>query len=251
LLLLCFLMRRQWRALWSALLTMRAASLVSAAVLGPQVWLEYLGPIPGNEGYATAVPSNLALEGYVARWLSGYHEFLHPGAQRAFVDLPPLFPGFSVATSVLLGETLAGLVVLACSFWLWKRQPTPRWDEADDAAFAFLLILTFLVFPRTWHWNLGLIALPLLWLGQKLISRNVRGRVLYGAALLILAIPFNFFVPAFQVQARPALPWPVPAPALLVTTLPSVALALLLAALGRWLLQRTPFAPTPHISGPR
>jgi hypothetical protein len=245
LLLLCFLLRRQWRAFRSALLAMGAAMLISAAVLGLQVWLEYLGPIPSNEGYATAVPSNLAIEGYVARWLSGYQEFLHPGAVRAFADLPPLFPGVSVPIAVLLGELLAGLVIVACSYWLWKRQAAPRWDESDDAAFAFLLILTFLVFPRTWHWNLGMLVMPLLWLGVKLArASNKKGRVLFGAALLILAIPFSVFVPAFLAQAQPALPWPVQAVALLVTTLPSVALVLLLTALWPFLTQKPLVAAT-------
>jgi hypothetical protein len=236
---LCFLLRRQWRAFVSMVLAMGAAMLLSVVVLGPQVWLEYLGPIPTNEGYATGVPGNLAVESYVARWLSGYREYLHPGAVRAFPDLPPLFPGFSVQTSVLLGELLAGLLVVGCSFWLWRREAAPRWDDSDDAAFGFLFILTFLIFPRTWHWNLGMIAMPLLWLGIKLASIKSRGgRALYGAALLILAIPFNWFVPAFRAQARPTLPWPVQAGALLVTTLPSVALVLLLAALWPWLTSK-------------
>jgi hypothetical protein len=245
LLLLCFLLRRQWRAVGSAMLATGATVLLSVEALGPQVWQAYLGPIASNEGYATAVPSNLAIEGYVARWLSGYHEFLHPGARRAFVDLPPLFPGFSVQTSVLLGELLAGLLILACSFWLWKRQAAPHWDEADDAAFAILLILTFLIFPRTWHWNLGMLAMPLLWLGFKLASASEKkGRALYGAALFLLVIPFSVFIPAFQAQAQPALSWPVQAGALLVTTLPSVALVLLLAALWPFLRQKAPAIAT-------
>lgn len=241
----CFLLRRQWRAFGSMVLAMGAAVLLSAVVLGPQVWLEYLGPIPTNEGYATGVPSNLAVEGYVARWLSGYQEFLHPGAGRAFADLPPLFPGVSAQSSVLLGELLAGMLVLGCSFWLWRREAAPRWDESDDAAFAFLLILTFLVFPRTWHWNLGMIAMPLLWLGVKLArASNKKGRVLFGTALLILAIPFSLLIPAFQAQAVPALPWPVQAAALFVTTLPSVALVLLLATLLPFLKQKAFAAAT-------
>ncbi len=248
---LCFLLRRQWRAFWSMLLAMGAAVLLSALVLGPGVWLEYLGPIPNNEGYATAVPSNLAIEGYVARWLSGYHEFLHPGAQRAFLDLPPLFLSISVQASILLGEVLAGLLVLACSFWLWRREAAPHWDASDDAAFAFLLILTFLVFPRIWHWNLGLLAMPLLWLGKKLaIEKNKRGRALYAIALLILAIPFSVFVPAFQAQTQTALTWPVQAAALLVTTLPSVALVLLLAALWPFLRPRAALAATFSLHSP-
>ena len=231
------LLRRQWRAASSAALFLVGGVLISAALMGPQAWLDYLGPARADEGFAVAVPSNLAIEGYIVRWANGYHEFLHPGAGRAFIDLPPLVTGLSLESSLLLGYLLAGVLLLAISFRLWKRAPAQTWGEGDDASFAAVLILTLLVFPSAWDWSLGLLVMPLLWLGVKLAQRtsSKSGRWLYAAALLLLAIPFSWIVPAFQLQAQTTLPWLARFAGAILTTLPTLGLALLLAAFWPWL----------------
>ncbi len=231
-----FVLRRQQRAAFISSLCLAGGVLLSAALMGPGAWLDYLGPARAAEGFVVAVPSNLALEGYIVRWGAGYHEYLHPGAGRAFSDLPPLVPDVSLEAASLLSYLLAGTLLLILSFWLWKRFPNQRWGESDDASFAAVLLLTLLVFPSAWHWSLGLLAMPLLWLGQQITQQSAsKARWLYGAALILLAIPFSWLIPAFQLQAQTALPWPVRLAGAILTTLPSVALALLLAALWPWL----------------
>jgi hypothetical protein len=289
LLLPLLLLRRQWRAASSALLALGGGILISLALMGPGAWLDYLGPARTDEGFAVAVPSNLALEGYVVRWAAGYHEFLHPGAGRAFIDLPPIVSGLSLEAALLLGYLLAGAVLLLLSFRLWKRSPDRTWGESDDASFAAALLLTMLVFPSAWDWSLALITMPLLWLGTKIAQhgsasdqrerdwpnwtarasvagenagtrfpqavqaagperpgarRRRRGasqaRWLYGAALFLLAIPFGWLVPTFQLEAQAGLARFAGA---ILTTLPSIALVLLLVAI--WpLLHTTAEAPS-------
>jgi Glycosyltransferase family 87 len=236
LLLPLLLLRRQWRAAICAFLSLAAGILISWALMGPGAWLDYLGPARADEGFAVAVPSNLAIEGYIVRWGFGYHEFLHPGAVRAFIDLPPLIAGLSLEVVSLLGYLLAGAVLLSCGFRLWKRAPDQTWGESDDASFAAVLILTLLVFPSAWDWSLALVIIPLLWLGVKITQRGVyKTRWLYGAALILLAIPFGWLVPAFQLQAQTNLPWPTQLAGAMLTALPTIGLGFLLAALWPWL----------------
>jgi hypothetical protein len=230
-----FLLRRQWRAAISAAVSLGGGILISLALMGVGTWLDYLGPARADEGFAVAVPSNLALEGYIVRWAAGYHEFLHPGAGRAFIDLPPLASELSLEASLLLGYLLAGVVLLLLGVRLWKHAPNRTWGESDDASFAAVLLLTLLVFPSAWDWSLALITMPLLWLGVKSMQRQrnaSRTRWLYAAALLLLAIPFGWLVPAFQLEAQPG---PARFAGAVLTTLPSIALALLLVAIWPWL----------------
>ncbi len=243
-----FLLRRQWRAAVSMAVTLALGVLISLALMGPQPWTDYLGPVRANESPGVPVPGNLSLVGLVARWGAGYHEFLHPGAIRAFIDLPPLLPHISLDTALLLGTLLAAAVALALGPRLWRRKASdsgahaqPRsWDERDDASFAFVLILSFLVFPLAWQWNLVLLAMPLLWLAvQVMRPGNHRARWLYGAALVLLALPFGWSIPAFQLEAQTALPWPLRLAAALFTALPTLALVLLLATLWPWIKRTT------------
>lgn len=233
-----FLLRRQWRAAISLAATVALGILISLALMGPQPWADYLGPVRVNEEPGVPVPGNVSLAGLVARWSAGYHEFLHPGAHRAFIDLPPLLPPISLNDALLLGTLLAGGVTLALGFQLWQRQAGPGWDERADAGFAFILVLSFLIFPLAWDWNLVLLAMPLLWLGGHIAPRwkSQSARAwLYGAALLLLAVPFNWLIPAFQLEGQTTLLWPLRFAGAMLTTLPSIGLALLLAALWPWL----------------
>ncbi|HLW03432.1 MAG TPA: glycosyltransferase family 87 protein [Ktedonobacterales bacterium] len=246
-----FALRRQWRAAIASLLTLAGGVVISAAVMGPAAWLDYLGPARADEGFAVAVPSNLAIEGYLVRWINGYHEFLHPGAGRAFIDLPPLFTGLSLEASLLLGYLLVGVVLLIFGFWLWKRAPAqPAWGDDDDASFAAVLLLTMLAFPSAWDWSLALIIMPVLWLGVKIVQRNASRTtlLLYGAAIILLAIPFSWLIPAFQLQAQTSLPWALRLAGALLTTLPTIALVLLLAALWPWLKATAPVAASQQAS---
>jgi hypothetical protein len=231
-----FLLRRQWRAALGTSVTGLLSSLITLPLMGTRAWLDYLGPVRANENPAVAVPGNLSLEGWIARLGAGYHEFLHPGAARAFIDLAPLVSGLSLETTLLLGYLLAGMLFLLASLWLWKRSPTPGWSEQDDAGFAAVLILTFLIFPRAWDWNLVLLAMPLLWLAVQLVHQPAsRGRWYFAIALALLAIPFSLLTPAFQWYEQTTLPWPARLAALLLTMLPTLALILLLLALQPWL----------------
>jgi hypothetical protein len=246
LLLPLLLLRRQQRAAITACLSLAGGFLISVTLMGIGPWLDYLGPARADEGFAVAVPSNLALEGYIVRWANGYHEFLHPGAVRAFIDLPPLVSGLSLETALLLGYALAGVVLLLLGLRLWKRAPGQAWGDSDDASFAAVLLLTMLVFPDAWDWSLALIVMPLLWLGVKIARPGTsKTRWLSAPAVILLAIPFGWLIPAFQLQAQTALPWPLRLAGALLTALPSIALAFLLAALWPWL--KTPAqAPAPQ-----
>jgi hypothetical protein len=240
LLLSFFLLRRQWRAFYSSIAALLLSALVSLALMGPRAWLDYLGPVRQNENPAVAVPGNLSLEGLVARWLAGYHEFLHPGASRAFIDLAPLVSGFSLQTALLLSDLVAGLVIALASAWLWKRRPESGWGEQDDASFAFILTLTFLTFPRAWQWELVLLAMPLLWLAVKLVRQpSSKASWLAGLGAFLLAIPFSLITPAFQAQQQTSLPWLVRLAALLWTTVPTIGLIFLLLALWPSLTKQT------------
>ncbi len=245
-----FLLRRQWRAALSASVTCLVSILITLPLIGPRAWLDYLGPVRANEGPAVAVPGNLSLEGWIARLGAGYHEFLHPGAPRAFIDLAPLVSGLSLSAALLLGYLLAGLLILLASLWLWQRRPTPGWSEQDDAGLAFILILTFLIFPRAWDWNLVLLAMPLLWLAVQLVRHPAsRARWYFGAALIVFAIPFNLLTPTFQWYEQTTLPWPARLAALMLTMLPTLALLLLLLALRPWLRNAAQVSASQQVPG--
>ncbi len=235
-----FLLRRQTQATIATGITLALGIGLSLALMGPQPWTDYLGPVRVNESFAVSVPGNLSLEALVVRWSAGYHEFLHLGAVRAFTDLPPLFPALSLNAALLLGLLVGGCALLILSFWLWKPASAHAWGEADDASFAFLLVLTFLVFPRAWYWSLILLATPLLWLAMQVWrQRHSKSAWPGGAAVVLLAIPFSWYIPAFHIEAETSAPWPLRLAAALFTTLPTIALILLLAALMPWLKTTT------------
>lgn len=232
-----FLLRRQWRAAIGMAVTLALGILISLALMGPQPWADYLGPVRVNEEPDVPVPGNVSLAGLVARWSAGYHEFLHPGVHRAFIDLPPMLPSISLNTALLLGTLLAGAVTLALGSQLWQRQAGASWNESADAGFACILVLSFLIFPLAWDWNLVLLAMPLLWLAVSIAQNRysqAQARWFYGATLL-LAIPFTWLIPAFQLEGQRFVPWPLRFAGAILTTLPSIGLLLLLVALWPWL----------------
>ncbi len=152
LLLLGAIIYRRWAIVRSALLTIVGATILTVVVLGPQAIADYLGPVQANERAWVPAPENLSIAGVITRPLTGYNDHA--------VVVPPLLPGISLPSAVLLGEIAAGLVLLATLLFLWRCRQRHQSAAGEILAQGVLITMLLLIFPVTWYWSLTLLLIP-------------------------------------------------------------------------------------------
>ncbi len=228
-LLLGAMVRGRWRLALAGWLALILGMLLAWLFLGPDAYATYLGPVRAGENESIAVVGNISLVGAVARLFIGDPPFLPPGVR-----------GLTLNQAVLVGEGVAGLLLvgaLAFIWWCHRRRPC---QAADDLQQGLLVTVLLLAFPLTWHFGLILLLLPgaLMVLALRQVPLPPRWWfILLVVSLLPLLAPYSLFTFAQGLleQQGAGVAWL----ALLICTLPTAGLALFAGAQGYLLWRAT------------
>jgi hypothetical protein len=145
---------RRWREVLAGGISTLGGTLATLPVLGLAAYAAYLGPVRLEETPEVPHEVNVSLVGAIARLWTGFRD-------PPVVTFPPLLSGLTLPQAVLLGEGVAGLVIvaaLALVVWaLWRAQ-----GEAIEALCLGVVVTAMLVcFPITWNWGLITLLVPL------------------------------------------------------------------------------------------
>lgn len=163
-----FAARRDWRTVAWGVATGIAITLVTAAVLGPQAYIDWLG-----KPFA-------ALKPFTNEWgntsLLAFWQRLFGPARESIV---PLFDREVLAT--LLTGLCAVIVVAALGRMAWRA------DSRDERDFAFAATATAMLFltPIAWQHYFVILAMPLILLAARL-EHGTPGRCVFLIALAVL-----------------------------------------------------------------
>jgi hypothetical protein len=209
-LLLYFAVRRQWKVLLSAALTMIALTALTAAVFGLQTYRSYVAEIlPQVEQFRSSWV-NASLPGF---WI----KLFDPATATERVE--PLWRSSRLAQ---IGAALSGVVV---SILVAQRALRARTRRDKDLAFGLAVVGMLLVSPVTWDHYFLLLILPglLLWL-ELPPSNLLRAALMVVIAVLCThpALFWNTWIPGGFGKGM-ATPWQ----ALLVLSLQCYALVAL------------------------
>ena len=201
------LLRRQWRALFGAGLTVGAVHLLALAVFGFAAVRDYylkVGPQVGQlyRGYF----SNLALTSWGWRLFQGTGEALEL-APHVLVE-----PLYASATLARIFSLLLPLLLLAVTLWLaWRVRQF-------DTSFMLLLCASLLLGPISWFHYLTVLILPIGLLAQRLLHNHALPSLRRAALVLALltALPHHVIIGL-------ALHFGTPLTASKITTLPFAA----------------------------
>jgi len=221
---LSFALRREWRALASGAAVIAGLALVTAAVLGPDVYQSYLkDALPHGALYRSAW-HNLSLP---ALWA----KLFEPTKRLPGVLIEPLTHSPLLAAAGGTCSVAVVLIVLA-------RVLTRARSRAEcDLAFGLAVIAMLLVWPVTWEHYCLLLALPLVLLWPRLVPSGP-ARLAFGSALVVLWLPTSLVVNHCMIlmgaTIQPGVGW-VATPWDTVTALSVRCYALVgLFALGAW-----------------
>lgn len=151
LLLLGALGQRRRKVAWVGGLTLLLGSTLALVVLGPGAYADYLGPVRAAELYAVPANPNVSLASIVARLFIGYPDQ---------APLPPLLHGLSLADAVLVGETVAGAMLvgtLALVAWCTRQAGS---EAVELLSQGLLITMALLFFPLIWYQGLVVLLLP-------------------------------------------------------------------------------------------
>lgn len=169
---LYFALRRQWRAVAGGAITFVGLTLVTAAILGPDVYQAYYRDgLPQGALYRGAW-HNMSLP---ALWA----KLFDPGKRLPVVLIQPLTESPTLAVAGAAASVVVVVVLLA---WLITRARS----RADcDLAFGLSVVGVLVVSPVTWEHYCMLLPLPLLLLWQR-VADFEPARLLFVAALFAL-----------------------------------------------------------------
>jgi hypothetical protein len=177
--------RQRWWFVLAGGFVLILGTALALGVLGPAAYAAYLGPVQASENHSVPANGNISLVGVVARLFVGNLPLL-----------PPLARGLGRDGSILLGEGIAGLLLLsalALIRWCYQR----RQDEVAALLCQGLLVaVALLVFPLTWYFGLITFLLPCTTtiLALRRLSRPPRWWFgLLGMSLLPLLAPYSVF----------------------------------------------------------
>ncbi len=143
------LVRRQWCQAIIGGWVLVVGTVLALLVTGPGAYAAYLGPVERNERYVTPSDANVSLVAAVARPFSGI-----PGT------LPPLISGLSLPSAVLLGEVVAGLVLLGALGLIWRCARRSQSELAAWLSQGFLVTMLLLAFPVNPYWGQVTLLVP-------------------------------------------------------------------------------------------
>jgi hypothetical protein len=160
------LIQRRWRLALVGGVTIALGLLLTLGILGPGAYAAYIGPVQANEHYWIPSEGNISLTGAVARPLLG----------DVATPLPSIIQGIPPEQAVLLGEILAGSLLIGTLFFLWWCRRKTISEVTELLSQSLLITVSLLVFPITWLWGLITILLPcaMLLLALRLLPRPPR-----------------------------------------------------------------------------
>jgi hypothetical protein len=176
-LLLYFLLRRDWRAVAATVFSFALLTGLTAAVLGPAAYRDYV---------ADVLPKVAA---YQSDWLNAsfagfWSRLFDPTSHQNIVI--PLWTSPTLAAAATLLCRVALLAVLVWGLW---RIETP----ADrDLGFGLLLVAMLLVSPVAWDHYFLLLFLPVAVIWQLLRNAGFR-RWLFALIPVILSLPLGWY----------------------------------------------------------
>jgi alpha-1,2-mannosyltransferase len=156
LLLLYFVLRRQWRTVASTLVSLAAITALTALVLGMETFQDYVREVLPRVAWFRVGWSNASLPGFWSKLLDGEMEHLRP-----WWRVEPLWHSPTLARAGALLSCAALLVLLARAV----RQARSRADL--DQTFALAVTAMLLAAPVAWENYLVILLLPmvLVWAG--------------------------------------------------------------------------------------
>jgi hypothetical protein len=180
---LYFLFRRRWRVVAAGAGCALVLTLMTAAVLGPQVYAAYFHEVPALAGEWRAAWNNTSLPGL-------WSKLFDPGIKSNAVEpltYNPLLARWLVLLSCAMVITLLAVVV---------RQAQTRAE--CDRAFAAVVVGMLLLAPVTWEHSLLLLLLPLAVFWKCWPAASRPHRVLQVLTVVLLLSP-RFYYQMFRV----------------------------------------------------
>lgn len=151
-LLLGAVVQRRWSLVSTGVITFITGSVATLLILGPQSYLVYLGPVQANEQKWALGETNASLESVVARLFMGYREPSYA--------IPVIFHGLTLGQATLLGEIVAGCLLVGVLLFLWWCHRYPDSDATRLLSGSLLMTVLLVVFPVIWYPGLILLLLP-------------------------------------------------------------------------------------------
>ncbi len=152
-LLLVALIQHRWRLFWSGITTLLLGTIVTTLAMGPGAYAAYLGPVRASELYWIPTEGNISLVSAVVRPLTGYRD--------PPLVLSPLVSGVGLEQAALLGQILAGILLVAALVLLWWCGRRAPGEPVNLLSQGLMVTVLLLIFPLTWLWELILLLLPL------------------------------------------------------------------------------------------
>jgi alpha-1,2-mannosyltransferase len=133
---------RQWRALFSLLLTFLAIVILTSVVFGPHIWIEFIESL--------TVAGRIIGGGYQGQ-LQSWGKMVSIYSALRLIGSGP-FPAWSI-------QALAMICCCAIVAWVWYREATSFQMRAS-----VLVLGTLLFSPHVFEYDLTLLSLPLAWI---------------------------------------------------------------------------------------
>jgi hypothetical protein len=176
-LLLYFVARRRWRAVFAGVGWFTAANGVAAVVLGPGTYRDYVGDVLPRLAEWRASIRNLSVPGL-------WNKLFDPGSKGEVIQ--PLLHSPALAMAATVVSVVAIMVVVA---WVTCRA---RSRAARDQAFGVTVIGMLLVAPLTWPHSAVMLLLPLLLIRNHFRASHA-GRMTLALVVVVFWLDPVFF----------------------------------------------------------
>lgn len=176
--LLYFVLRREWRALTAALLTLAGLTLLTAAILGSESFTTFATDVVPRVRAWRSNWNNASLPGL-------WSKLFDPGTKGSHVQPVRLDPALAQ-----LGTALSCMVLLA-AWAAGVREATTL--AGRDRAFAASVLAMLLVAPVTWEHYFVLLLVPLAVLWLRLPARGPTRWLFHLCLVALWLAPFVYY----------------------------------------------------------
>ncbi|MFO0803636.1 MAG: glycosyltransferase family 87 protein [Gemmataceae bacterium] len=189
LLLVHFLLTRQWRSAIAMFAAFVAINGVALSLFGADAFRTYaMELMPAVERENLSSWLNESLPGCLMRLFA-------PNESHRIL---PLIAAPELGRSLAVLSQLVALAVMAAVSFRSSGQPSDR-----DRAFAVACAAMLLIGPLTWPHSLLMLAVPVVWLAANLLAGRERNILL--ACLAVMWLPANYFAQVFLGPEQAAL----------------------------------------------
>lgn len=190
-----FAIRRRWSVVAAGIASMAALTLITAALLGPQAYTDYVHNVLPEVGVFRAKWNNASLPGF-------WNKLFNPAVRnvRFFGQPSPMALSPAAARA---GTWLSSAAVLAL---LWRSTRRSRTREQDDLGYALAVLAMLLLSPIVWNHYFLMLLVPLAVLWKELPPTRT-ARLVFATAVAALWAGHPLDVMGWIVGSR--LPGPV------------------------------------------